>query len=135
MQSVETTYFGDGSYTRSSLQDVAYNDRGQRVGTITEVFQGGTMETRIFLLDGQDLGAEAIRDAINEEAESTGESVEEIFWGWFSTGRLAESTVRVTLNKTSEILRTDIQYNDNGQMTHYEDRTSDEPRGLSLIHI
>jgi hypothetical protein len=119
----------DGSFTKTVLKDVVYDVRGKRTGTLTEVTQGGQMESRQFKLDGAAVSALALKAALKAESERTGLSAGRILLDWFENGRLAETSVQVILSKVSEILRTNISYNSNGQMVHYEDRTSDRSVG------
>jgi hypothetical protein len=128
--SEETTYYGDGSFTKTHLKEVIYDVNGKRVGTRTEVTQGGSMVTRQFLLDGVGIEALALKDALQAESNRTGLSASRVMWDWFGSGRLMESDIRVNLSKVSDIFRTNIRYNTNGQMVHYEDRSSDADRGI-----
>jgi hypothetical protein len=130
VRSEETLYFPDGTQTKTTLKDVAYNERGQRIGTITEVLQSGSIESRMFLMDGLILGSKALQEFVKEESERTGDSVGTVFWGWVESGRLTESVVRTELDKVSEVFRKDIEYNTNGQMSHYQDVSSDLERGI-----
>ncbi|MBL8023868.1 MAG: hypothetical protein JNK54_06260, partial [Elusimicrobia bacterium] len=130
MGSEETSYYSDGSRTTTLTKEVAYDERGRRVGTITEIRQGGSMESRTFLFDGKSLDALSLKDALQAEEARTGEAAGLLFWEWFTSGRLVETSVRVNLNRVSEILRLNIRYNDNGQMIAYEDFTQDFERGI-----
>ncbi|MBK8576602.1 MAG: hypothetical protein IPN90_13315 [Elusimicrobia bacterium] len=110
------------------MKGISHNGSGQRTGTLTEVERGGTVERKTFLLDGNLLEAEGLRDFIKQEALATGKSVGDIFWGWFSSGRLSETSIQIPLLEVSESLRLDIKYNNYGQVVYYQEFSADIKR-------
>ncbi|MBL0057646.1 MAG: hypothetical protein IPP35_00620 [Elusimicrobia bacterium] len=128
--SKETVTNADHTQTVNVLSEMYYDLRGRLVGSETTTRVTGSVGQLIYQLKGADLSAAAMSDLLQSESAKTGKTANDVFWSLFRAGDLRAVEVAVNMDRTSANKRSDIRYNANGQMIHYEDTMSDPDNGV-----
>jgi hypothetical protein len=126
LSSKETVYNTDGTTSVNVLSELEYDAQGRLVASQMSNHQFGPSQQMIYHLDGVELDAQDLATLLKSEDDKEGASTTgATFWDLLESGRLTVETVDVQFDKTTSTSRTNMRYNENGQLAHYRDESAD----------
>ncbi|HNI56498.1 MAG TPA: hypothetical protein PKZ00_02845, partial [Elusimicrobiota bacterium] len=126
LSSKETVYNTDGTTSVNVLSELEYDAQGRLVASQMSNHQFGPSQQMIYHLDGVELDAQDLATLLkNEDDKENASTTGATFWDLLESGRLTVETVDVQFDKTTSTSRTNMRYNENGQLAHYRDESAD----------